>query len=199
MTTVEQRYRAHESLGDHSAIDALAAFAAGGGTDGDAVAIGFCYSPQRARWFRLDAAGVPTDETGRPIELTGVFELRAFTPQRELRWHHTANGRGPAVLVGDAAVTDEQPASDGPAVHGQPYRRLLWGVTHEPSNDGWLSLSAARIGTLPVPAETGLARVRVWLEAVEYVAIDAHGNASIVDERMIGLTAEPIDGSQESR
>ncbi len=164
-----------------TAQEALAAFATGGtGLD----TVGFAYSSSAAPWFRLDADGTPRDAQGDPLDLTGVFELRAFDADRELRWWHTGDGRGQA-----RELTDHTTGVPG-ARSWPPYRRLLWGAVTS-AEQGWATLSEARIGSLevpvPGPAPSG---GHVWLKAVEYVAEDAHGNVAVVDERLIGLVVE---------
>ncbi|MFY1651105.1 CRISPR-associated protein Csx19 [Solwaraspora sp. WMMB762] len=149
---------------------------ASGGTAG----VGFCYRPADVRWFRFGVDGVPTGPDGAALDLTGVFELRAFTAAEELRWRHVSGGSGSATGVG----------GDGLAEHG----RLLWGTVVGPApGAGWAALHDARIGVLhvpvdgPAPADGHL----VWLRVVEYVEEDRHGNVAVVDERLVGLTASP--------
>lgn len=187
MTTL----RAHRPLGILAPDEALATFARTAG----AGAIGFCYSPAEARWFRLAVTGEARDDLGQLVDLGTVFEVRAFTADHELRWHRFSPESGSAVLVHEEPAAGAQAGADPDGAPQRfddaPYRRLLWGTAHAPSADGWLSLSAARIGTLRVPVNSSSTKARVWLEAVEYVARDTHGNASIVDERLVALVAEP--------
>lgn len=179
-----------------SAAEALAAFA----RQVDCPSIGFCYSATAARWFRLDASGAASFCTGdqpagfaadqpaaagaaAPADLTGVFELRAFTRSHELRWYNTAGGCGPAVVVTEG----EDSALRVRRLSGGPYRRLLWG-TVAGCSDGWVVLHDARIGALRVPLDRPAPHgARIWLEAVEYVDEDDHGNLAVVDERLVGL------------
>lgn len=182
--------RAWVAAGEASAVsdspctaqEALSAFATGGsGRD----TVGFAYSSSAAPWFRLDADGTPRAAQGNPLDLTGVFELRAFDADRELRWWHTGDGRGQAreLTVQTIGVSGARPMP-------RPYQRLLWGVVTA-AEQGWATLSEARIGSLEVPVP-GLAASggHVWLEAVEYVTEDAHGNVAVVDERLTGLVVK---------
>lgn len=151
------------------------------------MAVGFCYSPVRAQWFRI-TDGAAHGPNG-PLDLTGVFELRAFNRDRELRWWNTSGGRGPAVVVTERAG---DPDGDAPRRVERPYARLLWGTREREltAPAGWVRLLEGRIGTIEVPfAESVAAGGRVWLHAVEYVEEDEHGNVAVVDERLVGLSA----------
>ncbi|MEU7616634.1 CRISPR-associated protein Csx19 [Micromonospora rifamycinica] len=166
-------------LGHGTADRALCAF-----VDGRSAGIGFCYRPADARWFRFDADGVPRGADGTALDLTGVFELRAFTDDKELRWRNRSAGSGTAAVV------------CGPGLG--PHERLLWGTVVGPApGPGWVALHDARIGVLHVPVDIpagGRAPADgdlVWLQVVEYVEEDRHGNAAVVDERLVGLVARP--------
>lgn len=169
--------------------------------------IGFGYSPVAARWFRLDPDGSAWSHDRRagrrPFDLTGVFELRAFTPTHELRWHNTTAQTGPAVIVGDGTAA----APDAPRrLAEEPYQRLLWGeiATHD-QRGGWATLRDGRIGTLDVPVDAGRlgaaqsGPARVWLRAVEYVTEDDHGNVAVVDERLVDLVVNPEQPARPDR
>lgn len=162
-----------ESWGDLSADAALRRFA-----DEHGPAVGFCYRPRDTWWFRLDGTAVPVGPDGQARDLTGVFELRAFTPNHELRWRNHSGGTGPAVVV-----------SDQPGASPRSARRLLWGVSTG-WRDGWVTLGEARIGSLMVPLDTEVAcGDHVAVELVEYTYEDGHGNVSVVDERLVRLVA----------
>lgn len=166
-----------------TAAAALAAFA----TEHSS-AIGFAYAPQAAPWFRLRPDAAPCDAHLDPVNLTGVFELRAFDGDAELRWWNVP-GEGSRAQV----ITDERMAGQGLAA-GYTYRRLLWGQARPSQQDGWLTLFEARIGELRVPVDGQVEQGgRVWLEAVEYHREDEHGNVAVVDERLVGLTAVRTD------
>jgi CRISPR-associated protein (TIGR03984 family) len=164
---------------DCTAAEALAAFAAEAGA-----AVGFAYSPQQAPWFRLDADGQPRLMGAITLDLAAVFELRAFTADRELRWWNTSAGRGRCRTVADQVVC----APCGRRERGDTYERLLWGTVSN-AGDGWATLFEPRIGHLPVPVDGASAGEHVWLTAVEYRAEDRYGNVAVVDERLAGLAA----------
>lgn len=187
--------RAWTSAGEESAVhatdctaqEALAVFATGGlGLD----TVGFAYTSSTAPWFRLDTDGTPRDDKGGALDLTGVFELRAFDAHRELRWWHTGDGRGEARELTDQTIRipgARRLDVDGPH---RSYQRLLWGAVST-AEAGWATLSEPRIGsrTVPVP-EPATSGAHVWLEAVEYVTEDVHGNVAVVDERLTGLVVK---------
>lgn len=138
---------------------------------------------------RLVAAGGPP-----PLDL--AFGIRLFTPTAELRWVHTGERRGAAVVLGETAV--------GPA--GWPVERVevvdvldsryaLWGRRFEPTGSGWCRAAEGRIGWLDVPAPVPAASPpdQDWpgqylsLRTREYVICDDDGNAEVFDERLVGL------------
>lgn len=168
--------------GDLTATQALRRFT----EEVAAPAIGFSYRPQDARWFRLATGGTPTGSDGGPFDLTGVFELRAFTVELELRWRNHSGGVGAAIVVEDA-----------PGAAPTSYHRLLWGAPVE-WRDGWVTLADARIGTFTVPVDAPQPshHTRIWLRAVEYSSEDEHGNVAVIDERLVALVAA-VPGQKE--
>jgi CRISPR-associated protein (TIGR03984 family) len=199
MTAEPTWRRTYRRATDCRVSDALATFA----RLAVAPAVGFCYRPTDARWLRLDPNGTARGRTGS-LDLTGVFEVRAFTADHELRWLNTSAGYGDAVIVSDLA--DDVEASAEVHVDGawrdatSSYERLLWGTARTTNVEGWLRLSDNRIRQFDVPVDgPPLAEARVWLTAVEYLVEDEHGNISIVDERLTGLIARPTEINQEPR
>lgn len=167
---------------DHrTAVQALTEFVAPG-------VVGFVYTPVSAHWFRVDDAARAVRSDGSPLDFAGVFELRAFDPDRELRWWNESAGAGPARQVTDDTV-------GGGRRRGDTYRRLLWGTVVSVTA-GWATLAEPRIGRLAVPASDAVVGARLWLHAVEYQAEDRYGNVAVVDERLTHLTTEPVSGEQ---
>ncbi|MFV2124711.1 CRISPR-associated protein Csx19 [Micromonospora sp. LOL_013] len=173
---------------------ALAAFAAG--TSG----VGFCYRPADVRWFRFASDGVARSDDGSALDLTGVFELRAFTGEAELRWLHDGGGTGTAHWIGESDTDRSRPGLPW-RLQDKPYERLLWGaVVGERNDHGWVTLHDGRIGTLPVPVDGPAPEGSlVWLQAVEYAENDKHGNVAVVDERLVGLVARPFPTPKDSK
>lgn len=183
MSTVARHQKVH---GQGPVGQALQSFAHDTGPG-----IGFCYRPADVRWFRFDADGAPTGPDGTALDLTGVFEMRAFTTDTELRWRNTSAGTGTAVQVSDGAT-------------GQRLRheRLLWGVAVDPQPaTGWVALHDARIGVLDVPVGGSKPTHGhlVWLQVVEYLEEDQHGNVAVVDERLTGLVHRPQPAASEDK
>lgn len=151
-------------------------------------AVGFAYTPVAAPWFTLDPDGAARDADGRALDLSAVFELRAFDSAGELRWWNVP-GEGGHTRV----ITDDDLNARG-LTRGDAYRRLLWGQVRRPAGtaggpDGWVTLFEARIGPLWVPVSEPVEDSgRVALEAVEYLREDEHGNVTVVDERLTRLT-----------
>ncbi len=169
-------------------------------------AVGFLSSPTEHRAVRLLGAE-PRTPAG-PASLDGVFAARLFTGDVELRWVQTADGSGDAVLVGERpggpdGWVDEQVEVDGSI--GGTY--ALWGRTFAPSDaPGWCRAFEGRIGGLdlpvtgqapaPTPAGQDWPAQYLSLTYREYVGLDEHGNAGVVEERLTGICTEtPTTGS----
>lgn len=149
-------------------------------------------SPRRYHVALLDEARGAASRNGR-VHLDDVFEARVFSPAAELRWLHTGDGQGRAVVLTEdaAALPDEMSERPAPinaaGTHAGGY--LLWGRVAGTAGDGWTTFATERIGTLDIPAviTTGHAHVATR----EYIAVDpAHGNAYIAGERLLHF--EPI-------
>ncbi len=133
-------------------------------------------------------AGRAHGPDGEVLDLTGVFELRAFDGAREARWRNRAGGAGSCVILaeeppvpGCAPEPDVQVAIDGVG-------QLVWGTgTGRTVGDGWSELAEARIGTLRVPIGGVENGQRVRIEQVEYVRRGKHGNAEVIDDRLVGF------------
>lgn len=168
---------------------------------GDA-AVGLLYSPVRAEFASL-RNGTLSDSKGKALDLSECFEARVFSTTGELRWLKDPHS------VGDAAFVSEQ--ATGPAGWNEPVttqaipfarRYLLWGNVEGDRGtvtaDGWSRLHSPRIGSLAAPA-SGVVEGRLVLTTVEYIGQAAgelgavHGNAAVLDERLIAI--EPDGGT----
>ncbi len=129
------------------------------------------------------------ERQGGEVDLGRVYEARAFTPDVELRWVRRGDS-GQGVLLGEQ-VTGGNLWTD---LQTTDLRYLLWGEVVDGDNPaGWVSLSAARIGTLRVPAVPPRGR-RLRLRAREYIAVEPdHGNSYVLDERLIAIEEGQID------
>ena len=121
------------------------------------------------------------------------FQIAAFDGAVELRW--LADGHtGRAVwLAEDPAALPDPPVE--PPVRADEVitsRCVLWGHPDGDAAHGFSAWSDGRIGEAhyPTPAATG--SERACLEIAEYVAHDEHGNAHVVERRLLGVTtADP--------
>jgi CRISPR-associated protein (TIGR03984 family) len=137
-------------------------------------------------------AGSCVTATGR-IDLDGVYEARAFTPQAELRWVEA----GHAVLLTEEEHLLPPDFTDRldpmRTVTTLTARYLVWGQVTSTA-PGWASLRSRRTGKLAIPmpvAPTEAAR----LIAREYVVADpTHGNAYVAEERLIGFAPYSAEG-----
>ncbi|WP_239376012.1 CRISPR-associated protein Csx19 [Frankia sp. Cj5] len=190
--------------------DAIRLIGLGGdtGDTGDTVAL--LASPQAYTVARLSAGRLTDSE--KPIELPAagsdaVFEARIFNRDAELRWLHTGNGVGTAVILSespDPCAPFTEPLDLLTAVDTIENRYLLWGrplarslpPRDEPSSSAvqaagprWVRLAEARIGLLDVPLPRAPRMDEcVYLRTVEYVTTESeHGNASVTEERLVEL------------
>jgi len=133
---------------------------------------------------------------GDEPDLTEIFEARIFNERAELRWLHTGDGRGRAVLLSEdaAALSADFPERDG-TVHAAEVlegQYLLWGRVVG-GGDGWTALAAERIGTIHIPVDIPRQPEYAALTTREYVARDPrHGNAYIAEERLLRFVSTKI-------
>lgn len=131
-----------------------------------------------------------------PIDVSAVYEARAFTEELELRW--TESGHAVVLTESEdlipAAFTTRIDSLE--AEDTLDTRYLLWGVA-TPLAPGWTTLHSNRVGVITVPvAHAG--QERVWLAAREYVvADDEHGNAYVAEERLLRLMTEPPERTSD--
>lgn len=143
-------------------------------------AVLLAYSPDSAAFYRWAApANAWVGPENHTPKWAVVFEVRAFDSSAEMRWVHEAKGLGSAFELPCQA-----------AVEGAQYQRRLWGEADRDAADAaWVKLKDSRIGSLTVPLPAGERgpRGEIALVAVEQLSQDAHGNWSVVDERLCGL------------
>lgn len=176
------------------------------------------WSASRVEFGRGGPDGSLTRSNGEPFDLAGVFELRAFDGNAELRWLHDTGGTGIAVMVAESV--DHLPSNDSwttdyveaeRCVDG--VRHLLWGEAHPDETNalapGWTALAEQQVGTIAVPIDldqsrsgddergvstasdkTRAASGRIALVAREYVRRHPSGTAEVFDERL--LRFEPV-------
>lgn len=155
--------------------------------------VALLYSPVCCQFAKVQPDGTLTDSQGAPIDLSMVFEARAFNKISELRWLNKLDGEGKAVLLSEQDIsgfsTDSIPDLD--AIDTIPQEYLLWGkgfTNSSSSNLGWGKLASSRIGSINVPILGLTSNRRVYLKACEYLSeVDEHGNVAVVEERLIEL------------
>jgi len=142
--------------------------------------------------------GPSLDGPDGPLPLTGAFSLRLFTSAAELRWVQAAHGQGHAVIITETAdLPAGWPVTDTDATDILDGQYALWGGRFDPhpTNPGWCRAVEGRIGWLDLPAPCphapapgeGVDGRYLALRYREYLDQDDHGNAHVVEERLIGI------------
>lgn len=155
-------------------------------------AVGFFSSAARHVAARLESGAWTTrqgpDARVESLRLEEFHEARVFAAGAELRFVHDAGGRGRAVFFAEQQPDGPLSWTATPLRHaGEPIHGgyLLWGRVVA-SGGGWSRLAEGRLGAFWVPAslpQDASARVKTC----EYVALDEHGNAGVVEERLLAL------------
>lgn len=166
-------------------------------------AIALLYSPEACSFGRLESDGRVTicrnGEQGwqeQTLDLSPVFEVRVFNERAELRWLSIPGSKGKAVLISETELGKKFADDTGELSYLKAAEQtyLLWG---EPLNKvkqaapaNWSILSAARIGTMPVPIAPGSNnQTIVELRSREYLGeIEPYGNVAVQEERLMNLT-----------
>lgn len=161
-------------------------------------AVGMISSPTGHDLVRFDGGQLTT--SAGAVELAGMFHLRLFTPDVELRWVHTSSRRGTAVALSESGTSPVGWTVASAAVQevldGQ---YALWGRRFEPlGTNGWCRAVEGRIGWIDVPAATPTTSTRDWPEEFlalrfrEYLTSDEFGNATVLDERLVGFVVAGV-------
>lgn len=150
-------------------------------------------------WFGVVQGGVLVDASQTEIQdVDNVFEVRAFDGQTEWRWlKGGGSGAADPSMGRFVEVSDEAMLKEGFMLATEPVQYLLWGAQHQSGRPEWCRLSEDRIGSLDVPfPDSSDAEQRLAVEAVEYLAEDAHGNIRVADQRLCGFRwQEPQGGN----
>jgi CRISPR-associated protein (TIGR03984 family) len=148
--------------------------------------------------------------TAGPCVLDGVFAARLFAPQGELRWLHSSDGLGEAVLLAERpGLIPDWADHPAPVVESLDNSYALWGRRLEPSTKpGWVRALEGRIGWIDVPVAGSVVSTPVdqeWpsqyvaLQTVEYFDHDEHHNLRLVDERLVRLALIRPGNGRNSR
>ncbi|MGH9959625.1 MAG: type III-D CRISPR-associated protein Csx19 [Pyrinomonadaceae bacterium] len=168
-------------------------------TDGSSTAVAMLYAISACHFARLDQ-GRLMDKDGKQIDLGSVYEARIFSDKAELRWLHREEGYGDAALLTEEkrdpkGWKEEQPIQPVGMPIEQAY--LLWGEsTTDQSRNDWTKMATSRIGSYFAPVRSSTNKVRVQLNAREYLSQDEmHGNVFVAEERWLNLSVIKADGN----
>lgn len=160
------------------------------GTPAGAEMIGYTVSARAATWIRVGPDSEIQHVDGLDDPLAEAYEIVLFDGDRELRWLHTVDGRGHAVALGEDRSTLPTQGTEL-AVEPRPRRgprqtRLLAGRPLPHAVTGWTVLASSRYADAALPL-TYTAGEAVVIETVEYLVEDGHGNADVIDTRIVGM------------
>ena len=171
-------------------------------------AIALLYSPQSCQFLRLNNKRFQysSGEEKEVQELSDIFEARIFNPSSELRWLNQNLGSGKAVLLSEEIEQSPEnfTALDPIPCDSLKQEYLLWGqkAKNQTTQEGWQTLSEARIGKLNIPLTTTLEESQqVYLETREYIAelvkedsnSENYGNFAVIEERLVKLKPKPLE------
>lgn len=158
--------------------------------------IGYLFAARAAAWVRIHPDGTVEGADPDTDLLAEAYEMVLFDEQRELRWLHTAGGRGTAVALSEtlaALPPGDDVTGDPPPRRVGVHTRLLAGSLSPHERDGWVTLGGERYATAYLPYAFDGKEI-MQIEVAEYVTEDAHGNVDVADTRLIRLcTADHAD------
>jgi CRISPR-associated protein (TIGR03984 family) len=160
--------------------------------------IALLYSPALCQ-FATFSEGNLYDEDLEIIDLTTVYEARVFSEKGELRWLNNSDGVGRAVLLSEEPLSDHFSLEvDLENLHSIDQTYLLWGKGISTNTQtGWSQIGKSRVGTISIPFKGVRSGMYVCLNAREYLQeVDQHGNVSVVEERLIGLSVMERNNGQ---
>lgn len=170
-----------------TATEAVAWFSPGAPPEGEV--IGYLLTTRSAAWVRIRPDGTAEGADPDSDLLSEAYELLLFDGQRELRWLHTAEGRGTAVALGEtpAALPPGDAVTDDPPLRCVGvHTRLLAGSISRHEREGWVTLDGERYATAHLPYAFDRKEI-MQIEVAEYVTEDTHGNVDVADTRLVRL------------
>lgn len=149
--------------------------------------IGFVYAPAETSWVTADGLGGLRPPKDAPLP-RGVFEIRLFDGLREWRWRDLeGQGHGACVAEDDSPLPKGWSAEEL-SVTAVDRAYLLWGTSLGAAGPGWSTLATPRTGPFQVPVEVEPRRSAALHTRLYVGRLDQeHGNAGIVEERLVEL------------
>jgi CRISPR-associated protein (TIGR03984 family) len=172
---------------------------------GCGVVIGFLSTPTEFMVVKLEG-GLLKGPNGT-VDLGPVFEARVFSNEAELRWLAETDGVGKAVVLAEtelSTLASEGWKRESYVVTKQSCEYILWGRGTGKFTNGWGGVSAARIGTIPLPLKVEENKCAI-LKTIVYFCKElpnTDGNCVVLDERLLGLEvrdAKDRGSDQENR
>ncbi len=121
-----------------------------------------------------------------PVDLSAVYEARAFTKDLELRW---LDGRAVLLTENEDLLPDTfEQIEPLPFEEVIETRYLVWGSAASGGSPapGWTTFVSRRVGAIDIPVTVPPDKSGAQLVAREYVAVEEqHGNAHVAEERLI--------------
>ncbi len=150
-------------------------------------AVALLYEPDDCVIARVTAEGFSTPKG--PPDFEAAYEMLVFCPAWEFRWvRDGAVGHARVVAETALGIKGEKKTT---ACQKRSVSYLLWGEQLEVA-DGWVTLSAARIGAITVPIKKGEVASRYALQAFEYAfKDDEHGNVTFGLQRCAAIVPLP--------
>lgn len=155
--------------------------------------IGYAMSAHAATWVRIGSDGTLQHCSDAGDPLADAYELELFDGERELRWLHTAHGRGTAVALGEeptALPTGSNLLTGRCLRRGDSYARALAGRPEPGRRSGWCTLRGARYAKASLPCVAAGDQL-ITIESVEYLVEDDYGNVDVAETRTVGLRPVP--------
>lgn len=125
------------------------------------------------------------------------FQLSAFDGLVELRWLASGSTGTAVWLAEDPAVLPGPPREPIRVEEVLADRSVLWGLPADRVARGFSTWTDGRVTPSAYPTRPGVTpHERACLDAVEYVAHDEHGNAHVVERRLVGITTVNLNAGR---
>ena len=199
-----------ETITLEDALSDCTAILVSGGKD----AVAMLYATNRCVLARLQD-GILVDQDNAAVDTSSVYEARVFSDNADFRWLNREAGSGDGALLSesqlqlDSAWKDQGNVDLGNTSAGTIKQSdLLWGESVGLPNRGWVKMATPRIGGYYVPlaetvespkSETNVAKLRLQLNAIEYLCQEArHGNVFVAEERWLNISVAKTETRGEA-